>query len=225
MNDIADLIRRLESLIRLGTIAEIDLAANPPAVRVQSGLLCTDWLPWCTGRAGQSSDWNPPSLGEQVVLLCPSGDPASGVALLALYSSQHPPPSRDPNEHVSQYPDGARLSYNYSSGALSASGVQTARLQASKRVLIDCPETEISGNLTIKGKLTVLQDVLLNAKAMVMGLFSYQSGMAGSGGDDGAITDIKGMIRHSDGQLSSNGVVLDAHKHPDPHGGTTGDPI
>ncbi|MBP4050654.1 phage baseplate assembly protein V [Chromobacterium violaceum] len=78
MNDFADLSHRQESLIRFGTIAEVDHAAR--RVRVQSGGLTSYWIPWGARRAGQARDGDPPTDGEQVVLLCPSGDPAGGVA-------------------------------------------------------------------------------------------------------------------------------------------------
>ncbi|SUX53671.1 Phage P2 baseplate assembly protein gpV [Chromobacterium vaccinii] len=222
MENFADLARRIESLIRLGTIAEVDHAAR--RVRVQSGGLTSNWLPWGTRRAGQTRDWDPPTSGEQVVLLCPSGDPAGGVALLALYSDQFDAPSSSPDEHLRVYPDGALILYNHAAGALTVSGIKTATVQASERVILDVPETLITGNVTISGRLTVLGDVLAKAKATISGLFSYLAGMAGQGGAGGASTTITGNITHTAGTLSSNGVSLHGHRHPDSHGGDTGAP-
>ncbi|PRP71752.1 baseplate assembly protein [Chromobacterium amazonense] len=221
MENFADLSRRIESLIRLGTIAEVDHAAR--RVRVQTGALTSNWLPWGARRAGQTRDWNPPTAGEQVLLLCPSGDPAGGVALLALYSDTFDAPSSSPDEHLTVYPDGARILYNHSTGSLSVTGIQTALVQAAQRVTVDCPESIFTGNITIQGKLTVLGDVFAKARATVSGLFSYLAGMSGSGGAGGA-TAISGSITHSGGTLTSNGVSVDGHTHPDPHGGHTGEP-
>ncbi|MGC0152675.1 phage baseplate assembly protein V [Chromobacterium vaccinii] len=222
MENFADLSRRIESLIRLGTIAEVDHAAR--RVRVQSGGLTSNWLPWCARRAGQTRDWDPPTVNEQVVLLCPSGDPAGGVALLALYSDQFDAPSSSPDETLRVYPDGARVLYNHVTGALSASGIKTATMQAAERVTLNVPETLITGNVIISGRLTVLGDVLARAAATVSGLFSYLAGMAGQGGAGGASTTITGNITHAAGTLSSNGVSLHGHRHPDSHGGETGTP-
>ncbi|OHX10237.1 hypothetical protein BI347_20780 [Chromobacterium sphagni] len=222
MDDYADLSRRIESLIRLGTIAQVDHDAE--RVRVQSGDLTSHWLPWLAPRAGQTRDWNPPTEGEQVILLCPSGDPATAIVLLGLYSDQRPAPSHSPDEHLRVYPDGARILYNHAAGALSVSGIQTATVQAAVLVTVSCPETVITGNVTILGRLTVLGDVIARAKATVSGLFSYLAGMAGSGGAGGASTTISGNINHSGGALSSNGVTLHSHTHPDPHGGNTEPP-
>ncbi|WP_434629444.1 phage baseplate assembly protein V [Chromobacterium sp. CV08] len=222
MENFADLSRRLESLIRFGTIAEVDHASR--RVRVKSGGLTSNWMPWGASRAGQTRDWEPPTPGEQVVLLCPSGDPAGGVALLALYSDQFDAPSGSPDEHLRVYPDGARVLYNHATGALTVSGTKTATVQAAERVTLDVPETLITGNVTINGRLTVLGDVMAKAKATISGLFSYLAGMAGQGGAGGASTTITGNITHQGGALSSNGVTLHSHTHPDPHGGNVGTP-
>ena len=131
MDDIADLIRRLESLIRYGTIAEVQMA--PPRVRVKSGGLTSTWLPWFAPRAGTTTEWDPPTVGEQCVLFSPSGNPATGVVLVGLFSDAHPAPSSSPDEHVRDYPDGARITYNHATGALSATGIKTALVQAAEK--------------------------------------------------------------------------------------------
>ena len=83
-----DASRRLENLARLGTVAQVRLQA-PARVRVRSGGNLSDWVPWVTQRAGGAAGgrkWHPPVVGEQVLLICPGGDPARGVALLGVYS-------------------------------------------------------------------------------------------------------------------------------------------
>ena len=56
MNDLATLARLIENLIRLGTIAAVQM--TPPRVQVKTGSLTTGWLPWITPRAG--ADREPP---------------------------------------------------------------------------------------------------------------------------------------------------------------------
>ena len=89
--NIPELLRLLHNLIRLGTIAEVDHRAA--RVRVKTGELLTDWLPWLEGRAGTTRDWDPPTKGEQVILFSPGGDPANGVVLCGLCSNAHPAPA------------------------------------------------------------------------------------------------------------------------------------
>ncbi|WP_287031349.1 phage baseplate assembly protein V, partial [Pseudomonas sp. UBA6310] len=88
MNQFAELARLIENLVRLGTIAEVQV--TPPRVRVQTGTLTTAWLPWLALRAGTAKEWDPPTVGEQVVLLSPSGVLSQGVAVTGLFSDENP---------------------------------------------------------------------------------------------------------------------------------------
>lgn len=211
MEQNADIARRLESMIRIGTIAEVRHTA-PPACTVATGGLTTTWLPWLELRAGKTKTWNPPTIGEQCVLLCPSGDPAQGIVLYGIESSKNPAPGSSPDETLTVYPDGARISYNHASHALVASGIETALIQATSLVKVDCPETETTGNLTVGGNLIVTGTSTLKSKTDVIGPLSYAAGLSGQGGVGGSTT-ITGPIKHSGGELSSNGVVVDNHTH------------
>ncbi|WP_454711100.1 phage baseplate assembly protein V [Cupriavidus nantongensis] len=194
MDSTTELARLIENLIRLGTVAEVD-TGTPPRVRIATGGITTDWLPWLERRAGATRTWNPPTVGEQVVMLCPSGEPRNGVILTGLPSDARDVPSHSADETVTLYPDGASTRYNHASGALEVSDVKTVLLRAGQQVVVECPQT------TFKGKVTV------------EGLFSYQGGMSGEDGSGGAGTQIRGNITHTGGSLSSNGVVLDSHDH------------
>lgn len=91
--------RRLENLIRRGTVAAVRLA-SPARLRVKVGDNTTDWLPWLALRAGGAQGgrhWSPPVVGEQAVVLCQGGDMAQGVALVGLYSDAMPQPSEQPD--------------------------------------------------------------------------------------------------------------------------------
>lgn len=200
-----DILRRLDNLVRLGTIAAVDHAAA--LCRVQSGGLLTGWLPWITRRAGNTRTWCPPTVGEQVIILSPSGEPAGGVVVTGLYSDAKPEPSNSADTHVITYPDGARIEYNHATGHLQASGVQTATLQASVLVTIDAPDTHITGTLTVDDLLT------------------YGNGLQGTGGSHGNV--ITGNLTHTTGNLSSNGIVLHTHKHSGVQSGgsQTGAPV
>lgn len=168
--DVVDLARRLANLLRLGTIDEID----HPAARVRSGEIITTWLPWSTWRAGATATWSAPTVGEQVLILAPSGDLAGAVVLPAIYTDAHPAPSSSPSQHVTRYPDGATISYDHATGQADISGVTLVTVQASGAVVIDAPITTVTGMLTVQG------------------LITYQSGLAGTGGGVG--TTITGNI-------------------------------
>jgi phage baseplate assembly protein V len=153
MTEFAEIARRLESLIRTGTISEVQL--KPLRVRVASGGLTSNWLSCITLRAGTTRDWDPPTLHEQCVIFSPSGDPALGLVLVGLNSDGIPSPSESQDECLRVYPDGARILYNHKTGALEVSGVKSAMLQAAEKCVIDCPKVETTGDFLVKGKLTV----------------------------------------------------------------------
>lgn len=210
--DTADINRRLESLIRLGQVT----AVNPTTARcrVKTGQLVTDWLPWLTVRAGQTRDWNPPTVGEQCLLLSPSGETAAGVALIGLYSDAAAAPSNDQDEHLTTYPDGATVSYNHATGAMQISGIKTLNIDASEYITLAAPEITLDAEQTTS-----------TGKHTIMGLLSYLAGMLGRNtGGSGASATIEGTLVQTDGDLSSNGIVLHTHTHADTHGGNTGGP-
>ncbi|MGO4813363.1 phage baseplate assembly protein V [Cupriavidus sp. 2MCAB6] len=190
--DTAELARLIENLLRLGVVTDVQ-PGKPPRVRVQTGGITTTWLPWAERRAGRTRTWNPPTKGEQVLLLCPSGDIANGIVLTGIPSDTIDVPSHSSDETVTLYPDGAQTIYDHASGKLSVTGVKTVLVEAAEEVLFKCPHSIFEGKLTVKQLLT------------------YGNGISGTAGDNG--NSISGDFTHKDGKLSSNGVVLDDHDH------------
>lgn len=177
-----DLARRLESLIRLGTIAEVDLAAA--RCRVATGGLTTDWLPWFALRAGTTRTWDPPTVGEQVVLFSPSGDTGAAIALTGLYSDAIAAPSTSADEHLRLYPDGARIRYNHKTGALTVSGVKTAQVQCIESLTVTAPSITLNGHVTISGPVTQ-SDGDLSSEGTVLHTHKHKDVVAG-----GALTGV-----------------------------------
>lgn len=109
--DLIELSRRLENLIRIGTVSAVDLAAV--RCRVKTGNLETEWLRWHTPRAGQTRTWDPPTVGEQAMVLSPSGEPANGLVFFGFNCNDNPAPSSSGTKHVSDFPDGAVVEYDH----------------------------------------------------------------------------------------------------------------
>ncbi|CAI2132773.1 phage baseplate assembly protein V [Serratia marcescens] len=207
---IAELYRLLCNLVRTGVVAEVDLTTQ--RCRVTSGQLSTTWLPWLTHRAGRSRTWWAPSVGEQVVLLAIGGELSTAFVLPALYSDASPAPSASADAWHVAFPDGAIIEYEPDTGALSATGVKSAAIKASDsisaesqqvtvkasvKIMLDTPEVECSNHLSAK-------------------TFSVTEGGR-----------MSGDITHSGGTFSSNGIVVDDHKHGGVQtgGGQTGKPV
>lgn len=121
MNNVAEILRLIQNLLRLGAIAEVDHGVpneRLPAVRVRSGALLTGWLPWAGGRAGTTRDWNPPTVGEQVMILSPGGDLSNGVAMPSLFQLSAQPPSNDPGVISRLFPDNGLFEYDHANSVL-----------------------------------------------------------------------------------------------------------
>lgn len=148
MNPIAELRRRLDNLIRPGTIYAVDQAKA--RCRVKTGELLTDWLPWFAHRAGALRDWNPPSLNEQCLVFSPSGEMGAGFVLVGVNSAAFPAPASSETEHSQTYADGTVIAYDRASHTL------TATLTAGGSAVLSAPGgVLINGNVTIQGAVSV----------------------------------------------------------------------
>lgn len=107
---ITELERRLANVALIGTVSEADYAEA--RVRVQIGNITTAWLPWLTRRAGTAVDWWAPDIGEQVMVISPSGEPAQGVVMPALYSDAHPAPTSNGKIRRISFGDSSFIEYD-----------------------------------------------------------------------------------------------------------------
>lgn len=222
--DLVEISRLLENLIRVGTIHSVDHAAR--RCRVQTGRLTTQWLRWFEARAGETTTWNPPTIGEQCIVLSPSGVPENGLVIYGAPSDVIDTPSHSPDQHVTRYPDGtvvsydhaeglhqcsypdgATISYHHPSSHLAAVGIVTGLVQAAESITFDTPITHMTGQCIIDGLLT------------------YKNGFSGYPGTNGST--MRGTFRHQTGQheqtdvdqvgtggsIVSNGVTLHTHTH------------
>ncbi|MDZ7277249.1 phage baseplate assembly protein V [Pantoea eucrina] len=182
MNEqINEILRLLRNLIRIGTVSEVNLIDG--LCRVDTGNNTTGWLHWLTARAGKTRSWNAPSVGEQVLILCLGGELDTGFVLPGIFSDAHPAPSASADALHWSFPDGAVIAYEPANGALNATGIQTATINAAVKVLLDSPLVECT-QLLKTAQLEVTQGGKMN-----------------------------GNVVHRDGTLSSNGVALDTHVH------------
>lgn len=178
MNDNASLARLLENLIRLGTIAQVQMA--PPRVRVKTGELLSGWLPWLATRAGAAIEWDPPTLDEQVLVLSPSGHLASGIVLTGLYSESIPANGDRSDLHRRTYSDGAIVEYDSTTHQLRAQLPEggTTELISNGGIHLVGPITHEgdytqtgnfiqSGDQSVTGKVTTTVDVVAAGKSLV----------------------------------------------------------
>lgn len=114
-----DLERRTANQIRYGTVLAVDYAKA--RVRIKSGDIETTWLPWSTGRASPAKRrWDPPEVGEQVVLLAPTGDLRQAVVLPGVFQDSAAAPNASPDKDTTIYSDGTVIEYDRASHTLLA---------------------------------------------------------------------------------------------------------
>lgn len=191
--DLVEILRKIENLIRVGVICQ----TQGDRVKVRCGNIVTAWLPWFTHRAGKSRSWWRPSVGEQVFILSPYGNLELGCVLPSIFSDNNPAPSTSEDGYFVTFPDGASFEYEPKTSSLTIKGIKTAVIEASEQITakagtkihLDTPLVECSDHVTFKS-------------------FS-----ATGGGRHGSTGTLTGNVVHQQGQLSSNGIVLDSHTH------------
>jgi len=157
---ISDMARRLANIITLGTVNSVSGALCRVAIGGDAGHL-TPPIKWLAGRASEMASWSQLRVGEQVLLLSPSGDIGNAVAVPSLYSNANPPPSTSPDESVRTMPDGAVFRYNHNTGVLDAllPAGAVSNIESAGGI-------NLTGDLTVNGDITSSGDISDQVRSM-----------------------------------------------------------
>lgn len=195
--------RRLENLIRLGKIKTVNPSQPIPTVTVDLVDMVTDEIRFITTRSGKDKTWDPPSIGEEVIVFSPCGELGLGIAIGGFYNDANPAPSADPNLKLRMFEDGCVISYDIATHHLSAilPGGGQATLTADGGVTVN-GDTTINGNLQVTGNNTVLGSQSVSGTSYSKGNFN------------------------TDGDVNAGGISLKTHTHSGVQtgGGNTGGP-
>lgn len=159
-------------IIRKGVIETVDLASGEATVKV--GEVISPPLPWCE-LSGAISTWCPPSIGEQVVVLCMEADIESGVILRGLRTTAHPAPATGARAFL-KMPDGATFDYDYRASAFTITlpgGIKLIapdglEIEADVKIIGDMDlmgDTKLTGKLDLSGKATLAADLDVSGTA------------------------------------------------------------
>lgn len=152
--------RRLENLVRWGTVAAYD--DNRRKVRCQSGGNTTTWIKWVAGAAGKNvKKWRPPTIGEQVLIFSPGGEMTQAAAIGGIFSDDEPANGESANVERTTYGDGTVIEYDTQAHALRVSGPNVIRLVTQQLVL--------DGDLYIAGALHVEKSIRSDREIMGVG--------------------------------------------------------
>ena len=150
---LTEIERRLSNILRSGLVHSVDFTNY--RCRVQIGSLLTDPLPFLAQRAGEDTTWNPPSVGEGVIVLSPFGELNNGFVLCGVFTNQKPPNTTDEFTVRTEFEDGTSIAYDKASHSLSINApsagssltvniVGNATLNTTGNVLV-----EADGNATV----------------------------------------------------------------------------
>jgi phage baseplate assembly protein V len=151
--------RMLAGLLIPCYVVGVDLVAA--RVRVSDGGDWTSaWVRWHAQAAGKARHWRAPSMGEQGVLVSPSGEPAQGTFVPGLYGNAGAPPDNRDHVEVWRFDDGGSLVYDWAANSYTIklpTGTVNIEVGSSKATITDAAINAESAAITAKAATITLQ--------------------------------------------------------------------
>ena len=144
---IGELERRMANVVRVGKVLSADYSSA--TVTVALGKNKTTSLPWLAQRAGNDRVWHPPEVGEQVVVISPSGNLAQGFVLSgAIFKQDFPANGSSADKSLTTYKDGAVVQYDRAAHAYSitipSGGKATIAAGSNAQAIIEDSDVKLS---------------------------------------------------------------------------------
>jgi len=199
-----ELERRINNLIQVGTVVEIDESRALARVNILGRV--TDFLP--VKMIGNSfvKVFIPIRVNEQVLVVCPFGNANSGFIIPSIFNVNCKEPSgSNPDTAIIEFAGGVRIDSDGKTVNVTAPvnvNVTAATATVSAANTIITSETTNNGNVTINGNLAVNGNIAMN----------------GAGGN-GGVTEITGDLKVSGIIYDSKGDLTN-HTHSTTDGAT-----
>ncbi|MFJ3259846.1 phage baseplate assembly protein V [Pseudomonas sp. NPDC086581] len=155
--------RMLAALIMPCVVAAVDLANA--RVRVTDGEWTSAWVRWHAQAAGAARHWRAPTLGEQGVLISPSGVAEAGTFVPGLFGDAGAPADNRAHVEVWRFQDGGALVYDWQARSYTISlptGTVAVQVGSSAATVTDAAVdvqasaiTITAGQITLKGAVTI----------------------------------------------------------------------
>ena len=211
--------RMIANLVIECFVVAVDTTASPPVCRVSDGEWTSAWVRWHSIAAGAARHWRAPSIGEQGVLISPSGDPASGTFVPGLYGDAGNAPDDRDHVEVWSFPDGGSLIYDWKAKRYSIAlptgtveivvGGTIAEITDSK-VTVTAGAIGLVGPTTVDGPLTVNGPATIAQALAVTGAAALNGGATMSGGSTSVAGELEiGGGLNVAGDIFSGGRITD----------------
>lgn len=109
--------RQIAEIAMVGTVEAVDF--DKTRVRVKLGDTNTRWIPWAQ-RAGRVRQWNPPGIGEQVLVISPNGNRDLALCICGINYHDKASPFDSGDRHGHRYDDGGEVTYDQAAHELAA---------------------------------------------------------------------------------------------------------
>lgn len=164
--------RMLAGVVIPCAVVAVDLVAA--RVRVSDGGGWTSaWIRWHAQAAGKARHWRSPSLGEQGVLVSPSGNPALGTFVAGLYGNAGAPPDNRDHVEVWRFDDGGSLVYDWQASSYTItlpSGTAIIKVGGTEAILTEDAITATTVNASVQAaNITLEGQVVINGSLRVTG--------------------------------------------------------
>ena len=114
MYALAELERKLENLISIGKVVEVDYPAKKLRVNIEQDEdqeLTSFWMPIPAEIGRNFKRWLPVRFGTQMILACPLGHVANAVPIGMLYTQDFDSPSTDEEIDLILFDDDSYIGY------------------------------------------------------------------------------------------------------------------
>lgn len=155
----ADILKKINNLIQVGTISEVK--SDQALARVDLMGRVTDFLPVLSQSNAFKKHYIPARVSEQVVVLSPFGEASGGLILRGVFNKQTKEPSANTSKEVEEYEDGTKISYDSQAKELKVEASDKIIIVASGDIIVTCSNANITattthnGNVSINGDLSV----------------------------------------------------------------------
>lgn len=175
--------RMIAAMLMPCVVVGVDLAAA--MVRVSAGEWTSAWVRWHSLAAGKARHWRAPSIGEQGVLLNPSGQAGMGTFIPGLYGNAGAQP--DNRDHVEgwRFDDGGSLVYDWKAKSYTItvpSGQVITKVGATQSVTTDDSVTVTTVNVRLVADVEI-QGALRVTAGIEVGGTLHSVGSITSAGD------------------------------------------